>query len=177
VDDPLLQLAAALSISFLLVDAGLHKLRAPRYYAVVVDDYRILPEGAGLWVALPLGLVEALAGIAVLLPSAHRAGLAAAAALFAIYFAAIAWNLARGRRAIDCGCGAPGAAQPLAPALLWRNALLTLVAALLAVAPLSTRAPGWLDWVIAPLAAAVLVLLYLAVNLLLANRPLLARLP
>ena len=66
----------------------------------------------------------------------------AAAVLLTVYSCAIAINLLRGRRDLDCGCGGPP--QRLHPGLVGRN--LALVAmGLLACAPVNTRQLGWLD--------------------------------
>ena len=51
--------------------------------------------------------------------------------LLAIYTGAIASNLARGRREIDCGCFASSARVPLSPWLIARNLILIAAAALL----------------------------------------------
>jgi hypothetical protein len=59
--------------------------------------------------------------------------------------AAIALNLWRGRRTIDCGCGALGARQPISEWLLVRNAVVA-VAALLVLSPPAARPWLWIDW-------------------------------
>lgn len=173
--DPVPDIALRLALAGVIGVAGLHKLRSPRHYGAVVEAYRLLPRGSGTAVALALGTLEALSGLAILLPSAHVAGLLAAAGLFALYFVAIAVNLLRGRRDIDCGCGGPRQRQGLSGALLARNAVLVAVAVCLAVAAPAARVTGWFDWAVACAAAAALVLVYHCVDLLVANRNLLAQ--
>lgn len=174
--DPVVMIALSLMLSYVVVDAGLHKLRNPRHYAAVIDDYRVLPQGSGAFAVWVTGAVEIGAGVAILLPPLHRAGLALAAALLLAYFAAMALNLLRGRREIDCGCGAPGRAQGLSAGLLVRNAGLALAALVLGVAQPLARGIGWFDWLVAIAAALASILIYLSASLLLSNNHLLVRL-
>jgi hypothetical protein len=173
--DPVLRIALALGLGWVLLEAGLHKLRNLPHFAAVIDDYRLLPAGAGRVLVRPLGVLEALVAVSLLVPLTHRTGLLGAALLFALYFCAMGVNLARGRREIDCGCGAPGQGQVISVALLARNALLAVAALWLALAPAVTRQTVWLDWVVALGAGATLVIFYVTINLLLANRQLLRR--
>jgi uncharacterized membrane protein YphA (DoxX/SURF4 family) len=173
--DPVLRIALALALGWVLVEAGLHKLRNPRHFGALIDDYRLLPRGAGRRVVRPLGALEALVAVSLLMPFTHRTGLLGAAVLLAVYFFAMAVNLARGRREIDCGCGAPGQGQTIGAGLLGRNALLAGVALWLALTPAVSRPTVWLDWMVSLQAAAILVLLYATINRLLANRQLLGR--
>lgn len=173
--DPVAAIALSLLLSYVLVDAGLHKLRDPARYGAVIDGYRLLPRGLGAGVAAPLGALEVGLGAGVLLPFTHLPALAGSAALIVGYFLAIAINLARGRRDIDCGCGAPEQAQRLSPALLLRNA--TLVAAALLLLSTPGGAPAhWSGWAFALFAGAVAALLYASINALLSNAQLLERL-
>jgi uncharacterized membrane protein YphA (DoxX/SURF4 family) len=171
--DPVVRIALGLGLSWVLIDAALHKLRHPLHFGAVIDQYRLLPTGAGAWLVRPLGAFELCTGCALLLPFAHRAGALLAALLLTLYFLAMALNLWRGRREIDCGCGAPGNEQQLSGALLARNVLLASAALWLALAASVSRQAIWMDWVVGLSAAAILLLLYATVNLLLANRQLL----
>ena len=186
--DPVVMIALSLMLSFVVVDAGLHKLRNPLHYAAVIDDYRVLPRGSGsvaVWIA---GAVEMGAGIAILLPSLNRAGLALTGLLLMVYFAVMAQagvfvniglmalNLLRGRREIYCGCGARERAQGLSAGLLVRNAALALAALMSSVAQPLARGIGWFDWLVAIAAALAAILIYLSASLLLSNNHLLVRL-
>jgi hypothetical protein len=84
------------------------------------------------------------------------------------YSAAIAMNLARGRRDIDCGCGGPGGARPLSGGLLARNAAL-IVLLLLSTLPEGERALVWLDALTATALLVTLVLCYAALDVVFAN--------
>ena len=172
--DPIAALALTLLIGWVLVEAGLHKLQDPVLTAANIDEYRLLPEGAGAWIARPLALVEIALAVLALLPLSRVPALVVAAALIAGYGVAITINLLRGRRDIDCGCGGPGQAQRLSVALPVRNAL--LVCAALAAAYSAPAPSHWSGWLFAMFCAAAGALLHASVNGLLANRQLLERL-
>jgi hypothetical protein len=135
-----------------------------------VADYRILPEA--LLPAAPwgFGLAELAAGLALLAPATRAAGALAVALLLGTYALAIAWNLLRGRRHIDCGCSGPGGRRTLGEGLVFRNVCL-LAAAGVAGLPVAARPWVWLDAVTAGAGAVVLALLYVALDGALANAP------
>jgi len=80
----------------------------------------------------------------------------------------------RGRRDIDCGCGAPGARRPLSGWLLARNTTLA-AAALVALLPVAPRPLLWLDALTVAGAVASLATMYAATERLLTNLPGMAR--
>ncbi len=143
--DPVVDVVLRAALALLFASAARHKLRDLAGFRGVLQAYRLLPERlvavtAPVVVGIELGLAAAL----VLPATRSLAGLGAAALLTAYSFA-IAINLARGRRAIDCGCGGPGARQPISEWLVLRNALLT-GAALFTLAPAAARPLLWVDW-------------------------------
>ena len=168
--DPAFQGVLRGGLVLLFAAAALHKLRAPREFAATLADYRLLPG------ALVPAAAAALVGAEVALALALGTGrfepeaLFAAAALLALYSLAIAANLARGRREIDCGCLGPAGRQPLSAWLLARNLL--LVAACLALVPAPAPRPLHLtDAVTVAGGVAVLALLWNAAHRLGAPRP------
>lgn len=173
--DPILIHACALALAAILATAATHKLRAPNWFAAQLRAYALLPEALVKPAARALPLLEAVVAAALLLPVSRPAAALAAGALLALYAGAIAVNLWRGRRDIDCGCAGPGAAQPLRPVLLLRNGAL-LGLALLASQPPLARELGAFDGFVAIAAAAVLLLLYAAADGLLTNAPRLLKL-
>jgi uncharacterized membrane protein YphA (DoxX/SURF4 family) len=172
--DPVIALGLGLLLGWVLLDAGLGKLRDVALTAAHIDDYRLLPDGAGAWLARPLGVFEVCLAVLLLLPVARIPALYVAAILLGGYGLAITVNLLRGRRDIDCGCGGVGQSQRLSVALPLRNALLV------AAALLSAASPGvpshWSGWLFALFCAVVVGLLYASVNGLLANHQQLERL-
>jgi len=142
--DPVVQRALAGGAALLFFSAALHKLRDGGAFRVVLGAYGVLPPGALPVAARAIPCAELGVAVACLAPGSAAMGCLAGAALLAVYSAAVGFNLARGRRAIDCGCGGPAGDQPLSAGLLARNAAL-LVLLLLAALPERSRPLVWLD--------------------------------
>lgn len=168
--DPVLGLALRVALALLLLGSARHKLRDFARFRSAVSNYRILPERCVPAAAALLAAAEVGVGISLPASGLGAAAALAAAGLLALYSAAIAVNLARGRREIDCGCAGPGARRPLSSALLLRNAVLILSAALCAL-PVSGRALVWIDAFTVAAAVAALALLYGAIDASLATAP------
>jgi uncharacterized membrane protein YphA (DoxX/SURF4 family) len=111
--DPALQLALRLALGAVLLQAAAHKLRDVAAFASAIAAYRLLPERRSRAAAAAFAVAELAIGCALLLPAAGPLPSVAAGALIAVYSLAVAVNLARGRREIDCGCAGPAARQPL----------------------------------------------------------------
>jgi len=173
--DPLPVLVARGALALLFAFAARHKLRDIDAFRRALEGYELLPS---LW-AVPAGalLIAGELGIAVglCLPRVAPAASVAAALLLGLYGWAIAINLRRGRRDLDCGCGGPARRQTISAWLVWRNGLLAVVA-LAAALPPSSRALTWLDGGTLLAAVGALALLYAAADGLLANAPGVARL-
>jgi hypothetical protein len=168
--DPVIQATLRLGLAALFASAARHKWRDLAAFRAALARYALLPERAVGPAALGLAACEVALALALLAPAGARAAGAAAAALLALYSAAIAVNLARGRRDIDCGCAGPGHRRALGGGLIARNALLALGAALCAL-PVAPRPLVWLDaWTLVA-ASAALGLLYAALDAALANAP------
>jgi peroxiredoxin len=119
-------LAARLALGAVFALAAAGKLRAPGLTRDTLEDFG-LPRraaGPGAWV-LPLAEL-ATAGL-LLFDATAVVGAIAALALLAAFSAAIAVNLARGRRP-DCNCFGQVGSAPIGPATLARNAVLALLA-------------------------------------------------
>lgn len=173
--DPALHVALRGALAILLLHAAAHKLRAPARFRAAFAGYRILPERLVPAASVFVVLCELAAGIGLLAPGAGAAPALLAAALLTTYAVAIAINLARGRRDIDCGCTGPAARRPLGAGLVVRNAGLSL-AALAAAAPAGARNLLWVDGVTVVAFVAATALLYAAADLALATAPRLAAL-
>ena len=173
--DPILSLGSALVLACVFLAAGVHKWRDLRHFEATLGAYGLLPGLLVRPAALALPLAEFIVAIGLLLPLARFTAATAGTFMLGIYTLAIGINLARGRRSIDCGCGDPGQNQSLTEWLLLRNGALIGIATL-AATPGVNRPTGWLDWMVAALAATTLVVLYSACNQLLSNRDRLANL-
>ena len=173
--DPVIPLVIALSLAVLWLVAAAHKLRAFDAFSGVLADYRLLPARVtGVCAAAVVG-IELCLGIGLLMPTGRNFALAGSALVLVLYAGAIAVNLVRGRRFIDCGCSGFAGQQPLGVWLVARNLLLAL-AALAATLPIQERALVWLDAVAVSAAVCVSAFLYASINRLFAQGPDLARL-
>jgi len=173
--DPVLLAMLRGALALLFLSAAVHKLRSPVTFRAQLTDYRLVPERATGAAAAAVVAGELATGFALVLPPLRASAGGAALGLLCVYSGAIALNLVRGRRDIDCGCSGPALRQPLTPWLLARNALLAGVAAA-CLAPVAARALVWLDSVTVAGGVLVLASLYAASNRMLASAPALARL-
>ena len=170
--DPGIQLIAALILSYVFVLAGLHKCKAPAEFATTLANYRILPEGLNRQCVYLFPVAEIMTGIALLIPATLPAAALSARILLCIYIAAIAVNLLRGRRNIDCGCGGPAQKQTISEWMIVRNGILLLLA-FIAGSQAEARALLWFDWLIIIMATVMGCLFYNIINQLLVNKDLL----
>ena len=165
--DPVVGAIVRGSFALLFVTAGAHKLRAVPEFTGTLAGYRILP---GAWVspaARLLPLLECLIAAALLAPPASAAASLAGAALLSGYAVAMALNLMRGRRQLDCGCLGPRGGV-ISPALVLRNLLLALILGAAGGLRSSSRSMDWLDVGTVLVAVCAAALLYAAANGLLA---------
>ena len=171
--DPVIDatLRAALALLFLAAAAA----QAARPGALPGDRRGLPPPATPARGAGAAILVLSEAATAVALAVARAWGLAGAAALLALYAAAIAVNLARGRRHLDCGCTGPALRRPISGWLVLRNLVLVAIA-LADLAPLSMRPLVWIDHLTVVAATAAFAACWMATDRLLATAPGLARL-
>lgn len=165
--DPAVAALFGLALALLFAVAASHKLRDLPQFEAAVDGYRLLPLRR--WrLAWVVPVLEALIAGGLLAPATRDAAAAAGMLLLGSYAGAMAINLRAGRTAIACGCGGRGQAQPIAPWMVWRNGLLSLVlgACLL---PRRPRPLELTDAVTIGLGLAALALLYLSAEQLLAQ--------
>lgn len=162
--DPVPAAILTLSLAALWLAAGLHKLADLQAFEGSLEAYDVAPRRM-LAVLGPLLPVLELALAAGLLLAATRPAAAVLGALLLLaYGAAIALNLHRGRRDLDCGCMGFGVRSQISPALLWRNTLVALASLCAGLLPRTERASGWMDtWTIVA-GVAVVALLYLALE-------------
>lgn len=172
--DPVVTSTVRLALGLLFAGAAWHKLRAPAEFTAAVRAYRLAPQRAVPLLAAALVASEVAATGLLLAPKGSRLGALVAAALLGLYGLAIAVNLARGRRDLDCGCGGPGARLPVSGTLVARN-LVFSTGALVLLAPASGRPMTWVDVTTVLAATATLAALSAGIARLEANRPGVAR--
>jgi hypothetical protein len=142
--DPAISAMLRAALALLFVAAAVHKLRDLHAFRVALGDYQLVPWALTGLVAPALVTAELATAALLVSPFARPWGFAAAAGLIATYSIAIAVNLARGRRDIDCGCFGPALRIGLGGGLVARNAVLVAAAAV-GLAPVAPRALGALD--------------------------------
>src|SRR5438132_646514 len=173
--DPVIDVTLRTALALLFFVAASHKLRDLGRFRATLGEYRLLPGGLTPLAAIVVVAVEVAAAGALLVPGARAAGLLAAAALLVLYGAAIAINLARGRRDLDCGCAGPAVRRPISGALVARNAALAVLA-LAGLLPVRPRTLLWVDALTVAGATAALAAFYASLERVLAYAPALARL-
>jgi hypothetical protein len=164
--DPLLQFLSAFALALLFAGAALHKRGQPSRFRAQLAAYDLVPARGLYAVAGALPWLElATAGLLLISATRSLAGMLACGLLLS-YALAIAINLLRGRRSIECGCG--GSGQTLSWSLVLRNLLLVAVAALLTL-PSTPRALDSGDAVALVLLLVTLLLTYAGVEQILRN--------
>lgn len=154
--DPLLIWIALACTATLFAHAALAKVMDRALFEQHLAAYGVPHKLLGA-ASRAVPALEALAALLLFTPW-RTAGAALAVALLLLYAAAMALHVARGRTP-DCGCG--GEPLPVSWALVARNALLALVAAL-AAAPMAARAMGLGDFLVVAAALLLATLLYAA---------------
>lgn len=163
--DPAIGACLAGAFALLFMSAALQKLRGLGQFAAVLRAYRVLPEAlARLSWTVPA--LELTIGVGLLAGASRSGACLAGAALLALYAAAIAINLQRGRYELSCGCGGPDERRPIAAWMVWRNLVLAaLLAALLA--PWSPRPLEAADALTIGAGTVITALLYMSLDRLL----------
>jgi uncharacterized membrane protein len=164
--DPALGYLVILDMAALLGWSALQKLGARREFFEVLTAYRVLPERWVPAAVYVLPSAELLIALALLIPVSRRAAGVAAAGLLLIYGCAIAVNLARGRRDLDCGCGLASGRRTIAEWMLVRNATMTCAAVTVAL-PWAPRTLALLDIMTIVAGASAAALLYASIDALL----------
>lgn len=127
--DPAVGLLIVACFATLFATAGLHKLRDLARFDQVFTAYALLPRLGRLRTAPLVPLLELGITLGLLGGISRGYAAAAGAALLIGYAGAIAVNLSRGRRDLDCGCGGLNGERKIAPWMVWRNVALAAVLA------------------------------------------------
>lgn len=165
--DPAVGALVTLALAALFASAAAHKLRHPGLFRATLSAYRLVPRALEVPIAAGLAGLEAALAPALLLPASRPFAACAGSALLAVYALAIAANLRRGRRHIDCGCGGAGERRPIHAGLVWRNGALAVLL-LAAAIPWSLRPWAAADAITVLLGALAAILLYRSIDTLFA---------
>jgi len=167
--------ALRVGLALLFVGAAWHKLSDRARFEAAIRAYALLPTRGSAPASWILPAVEGAIALALLVPPWQRYAAGAAVALLLLYTAAIAVNLARGRRRIDCGCFSSRSATPISGTLVARNGAL-IAAACLLLLPVRMRPLVWVDALTLITALATLLLLWGATQRLFRTGPALRKL-
>lgn len=157
--EPVITAYAQVLLLIVFGAAGWSKLRSLEAFEGVVYNFRILPEIVARPAAWLLPVAELAVAVGLVLPATRASAAAGAVALLAVFCIAIAVNLARGRRAIDCGCFSSTLKQHLSIGLILRNVALMGLAGLLVWQPAAGQVQTAL-WLIGAAAALLTVFIY-----------------
>lgn len=171
-NDPLLALIFSLVLSYVFVVAAIHKWKAMTEFRETILNYQVVPGFLVAPLAFAFPLVEFVSGVALLIPQTSSVAAVCVAMLLLTYILAMAINLLKGRRSIDCGCGGTDQKQNISEWLLIRNGVLVFFAWCV-MTSVQGREFSWFDWLVAFLATVVICLIYNILNQLLVNRDLL----
>jgi hypothetical protein len=156
-----LSVAGRVCVGLVFLLAAAQKASHWRILSGVISNYRLLPRMAVVPAAALLPPLEMIVGVVLLSAMAMPWVALASIALLAVFAAAMAINLRRGRSAIDCGCGQSFLKQTLSWTLVARNAVL----AALLLPSLGTSPPAPMPILIAGSSAGLaFFLLYLLLN-------------
>jgi hypothetical protein len=117
--------AARLTTAAIFILAAYHAMREWTLFGGIVEQYHVAPRGPSLLAARVLPPLECVTAVALLLPSTSRIAATLGLSLMTLFTGAITLNLARGRVAIDCGCGG-ASGQKLSGGLVVRNLVVAL---------------------------------------------------
>lgn len=169
---PIIELFFRILLAIIFAGAAISKLRNRGEFHGIVRNFRLLPESVDGIFAATLPWAElAIAGLLLIGGGVTAYSGAAAAALLLVFASAIAINIARGRREIDCGCYRDGPRQGLSWFLVARNFVLASAALFVASQPTMPGLFSLAHVALATAAAAVSVVLYLCAAQLQAMRP------
>ncbi|HEY7776176.1 MAG TPA: MauE/DoxX family redox-associated membrane protein [Kineobactrum sp.] len=155
-------------LAWLFAVAGWYKLRNPGQYHELMMRY-LRGVSVSKWLVYPLGALELVVALALLLPATRLPGAAMAAVLLGFYACLMAWQLAQGHRDLRCGCAGPASEVMVSPALVVRN-LVCVVAALAVLLPSAPASAGLPGMGLVLFIAVFLTVLYLCSEQMIANR-------
>jgi Methylamine utilisation protein MauE len=142
--DPAIGYLIVAGIALLFASAAAHKLRDLARFTAVFAAYHVLPDAPARRVAWLIPCLELGISLALCWEPSRRAALVSAIAVLIAYATALGVNLLRGRRDLDCGCGAVRGRRVIADWMVWRNLLLASVLGIAAL-PWSLRPVGATD--------------------------------
>ena len=163
-----ISLVTAFAVTLLVVvflAASVNKLRSLQIFEGVVHNFRLVPESLVRPVAYSLPFIELAVALALIFPATRSLSGGAAALLLCAFTVAVAINLLRGRRAIDCGCFSAGHGRSdLKQMLSWwlvvRNMALIGLAVWIAATPAAVPAATGVEWLLGMVTAIIVAIFH-----------------
>jgi Methylamine utilisation protein MauE len=136
--DPAFGYLIIAGIALLFASAGARKLQDLARFTEIFAAYRVIPVAVARRLAWLIPCLELSVAITLLWEPSRRMAVISAIAVLVAYASGLGLNLLRGRRDLECGCGAARDRRAIAAWMIWRN--LILAAALgIATLPWSPR--------------------------------------
>jgi hypothetical protein len=156
-------------LAFIFSRAALHKLCNFSHFNTQLRAYGLLPDPLLSASAFFLILIEGFLAFSLLFKEWQYPSFIAAAVL-ALYAAAMSVNLVQGREDLDCGCSGPSEfPQSIGWALVIRNCVLAIFA--LATAwPITARSLSVVDIATVILASIAVIFIYASIEQAIANQ-------
>lgn len=167
-----LQNTVVFLFSFMFLSAGMSKLRHQTYSQQALEAYQLVPKSLTGFLNRSLASMELLLVPALILPLSQSMAVYVAALLLLVYAMAIAINLLRGRKRLDCGCNGPDSKQSISWWMVLRNLFMTMVLLML---PIQIELASLSVYVLAIFFSAALILIRQGAQLLYKNQQLMSR--
>jgi hypothetical protein len=165
--DPAVASLITVCAGLLFLVAALHKLRDVRRFSEIFAAYGVFPVALGRCLAPVVPALELAVAVGLLFDNLRAPSLWIGVALLLTYATAMAVNLARGRRDLDCGCAGPNDRRPIAAWMVWRNVGIAILLSAVLL-PWSDRPFALTDGVTVGFGTACCALVYLCLDRLLA---------
>lgn len=166
--DPIPILLSNYCIGCLFLFGCFDKVRAFAMFRATLDDYQLVPPALLSMSAVIVTVLEFGIGVGAFRPTLAPLSMFCGAVLLLVYSAAIGVNLSRGRNNIDCGCTGPATRQFISKWLVLRNFGLIAIA-ITGMVTTNQRTLYVIDFVLVGIALIGAMVLYAAINQLLAN--------
>ena len=164
--DPVVLYSLVGGFALLFALSALEKYQDMTAFQLKLENYQMLPTALTAGMANVVFIMEIVATTLLLTP-AYLYGAALSAILILAYTSGIAFNLARGRTHIDCGClGSQG--EGISGYHLLRNSTLLLLL-LVCFIPITDRQLVWLDYSTIVLFLGASAAIYATANLMIAH--------
>ena len=157
--DPVFMWIISLCLSMLFMFAALHKVKYTAHFEMVLVSYQLLPRKSIFLISKLFIMVEVVTSLALIISPGRPMGAVLAFLLLSVYGAAMAINLLKGNRLLDCGCHLQAQKQAISWRLVLRNALLA-GAALLLLMPETARRLQVYDLAVVAFGLTMCVLIY-----------------